>query len=33
MALQLAQAISERAPRRDPVHETDHIPILEEMLL
>ena len=32
MALQLAQAISERVPRRDPVHEMDHIPILEEML-
>ena len=32
MALQLAQAIGERVPRRDPVHEMDHIPILEEML-
>ena len=32
MALQLAQAIGERVPRRDPVHEMDHIPVLEEML-
>ena len=32
MALQLAQAISVRVPRRDPVHVMDHVPILEEML-
>ncbi|WP_419738588.1 AAA family ATPase [Ruegeria sp.] len=32
MALQLAQAISARVPRGDPVHGMDHVPVLEEML-